>query len=50
MKLYVGLKFKAKELRFEAIKVAEANVIDGYVATTLNNQREELHIIMVLDG
>nr|GEW33183.1 1-aminocyclopropane-1-carboxylate oxidase [Tanacetum cinerariifolium] len=29
MKLYVGLKFQAKEPRFEAMKAAEADVIVG---------------------
>nr|GEU96862.1 1-aminocyclopropane-1-carboxylate oxidase 3 [Tanacetum cinerariifolium] len=33
MKLYAGLKFQAKEPRFEAMKAAEANVIVGSVAT-----------------
>ncbi|PWA85013.1 ACC oxidase 1 [Artemisia annua] len=33
MKLYAGLKFQAKEPRFEAMKAAEANVIAGPVAT-----------------
>lgn len=33
MKLYAGLKFQAKEPRFEAMKAAEASVIAGPVAT-----------------
>lgn len=33
MKLYAGLKFQAKEPRFEAMKAVEANVSLGPVAT-----------------
>ncbi|KAI3716173.1 hypothetical protein L6452_23322 [Arctium lappa] len=33
MKLYAGMKFQAKEPRFEAMKAAESNVSSGSVAT-----------------
>lgn len=33
MKLYAGLKFQAKEPRFDAMKAAEANVKLGPIAT-----------------